>query len=181
MGKQINFYLHTKDLEWFYGLLRKRNVVFIPTQYDEQKLTIIETPSLTQAEDMYLVRKCDLNKLTFRELGGVNKAWGIDIFGSAPVVELGRSDYWADRECITQGRLYYRTDYLGDPKSALIKKDETFLKWGDSLISTVRRNFVRRSEIRCYSRTFYLGPYADEWVEQNTVEYTGGALTLRRN
>ena len=176
MGKQINYYLHTKDLEWFYNMLKERNAVFVPTQYDERQIEIIEYPSITEAEDMYLVRKEDLDKLTFSKLGGVNKAWGIDTFKDAPVVELDRSGYLPEYGIIRRGRLYFQSDYYEETK--LIKKDETFLIWANSLISAVRRKLVKRKEIRDFRSTFYLGEFANEWVEQNPVEVKSGGYVL---
>jgi hypothetical protein len=176
MGKQINFYLHNRDLEWFYEILKKQNVVFIPTQYDERYLTIIENPSVTEVEDMYLVRAEDLNKLTFCELGGVNKAWGIDRHKESPIVEFDRSGYLPQHRIIRRGRLYFRTDYLSESK--LIKKDESFLKWANSLINVARRKFIKRKEIRGFLNTFYLAPYANEWVEQNNVKVKSGGYVL---
>ncbi len=175
MGRQVNFYLHTQDLASFFQLLKERDVVFIPTQYDEQQLSIIENPSVENPEDMYLVRKEDLDKLTFRELGGINKAWGIDM-SIAPVIELDRSGYVPEYGIIKRGRLYFRPDYYEG--SELMTKDETFICWADSLIGMIRRKLIKRKEIRGFKSTFYLGEYANEWVERNSAEVRSGGYIL---
>ena len=176
MGRQVNFYLHTKDLASFFQLLKERDVLFISTQYDGKQLSIIENPSVEDAEDMYLARKEDLDKVTFREWDGVyKKTWRMDLH-KAPVIELLKSHYNSEHGIISRGRLYFLPDYYDD--SELITKDETFIKWADSLIGTIRRKLIKRKEINGFRATFYLGKYADEWVEQNSVEVRSGGYVL---
>ncbi|MDR2038576.1 MAG: hypothetical protein LBQ60_11700 [Bacteroidales bacterium] len=175
MGKQINFYLHSKDLESFFEILRKRKAVFLPGLYPENKLEKTEHISIEKSENMFLARMEDLDKIKLKELAGINTGqWTIDRY--SPVMDLDSSREIPELRVITRGRLYFQSDYYMDSK--LVRKDENFVKWADSLLSVLRRKLIKRTEIGGFTGTFYLGQYAEEWVEQNNVKVDSGGSRL---
>jgi hypothetical protein len=178
MGKQVNFFLHTNDMKDFYEILKSHNVVFLPIEFVDEKIITLEKFPDDYQESMFLVRKEDLDKVKLYEAdsGKFKGKWRIDNTKSQGIeFEAGRylPESLPDKELISRGRLYFQPDYLNENQK-LVKYDETFIKWADALLNKVRRKLVKRKEIGGFISNFYLGKYADEWVNNANDVAAGG-------
>lgn len=171
MGRQINFYLHTDDLKSFYEVLGQRKAVFCRHNMDEDRLIVVDPLINGDNSRLILLRNEDFAHVRFRKL---NECWSID--NSSLIVELDRSRYLEEEGIIIRGRLYFQSDYYKG--SELIKKDEYFVKWANSLLNTLRRKLEKRTEIRSFIGTFYLGKNANKWVDTNNVKVDSGGSRL---
>jgi len=171
MGRQINFYLHTDDLKSFYEVLGQKKAVFCRHNMNENRLIIVDPLIDGENSRLILLRNEDFTHVKFRKS---NECWYID--NSSSVVELDRSRYLEEEGIIVRGRLYFQSDYY--ECSELIKKNEDFVKWANSLLNTLRRKLEKRTEIRGFISTFYLGRNANKWIDANNVKVDSGGSRL---
>ena len=107
MGRQINFYLHTDDLESFYEVLEQRKAVFCQHNMNEDRLIVVDPLINGDNSRLILLRNEDFTHVKFRKS---NECWFIDT-GSL-IVELDRSRYLKEEGIIIRGRLFFQRDYI---------------------------------------------------------------------
>lgn len=161
MGKQINYFARVNDFENFYNLYITKDVVLVKDGLTIDQIELANDFFIKPKEyhnRVFLFRKNDLPLIKSRFVVQQNK-WIIDTFRS-PVIEFSLSFF--DTQIIRRGRLYFKTGYYeGD---IWVKREDSFVKWGDTLIRWVRRNFDK------YDPPFWIGPKTKAWVQEENIK-----------
>jgi hypothetical protein len=166
MGRQINFYMLADDLSEFEEAIRsKESVLFVKDRLSAPEIQALDTLTIPEMGTtplfLYLVRKEDVEKVVIKSVAG--KYWKVDTLRS-PAVELMRS--YHNESLARRGRLYFQPGFY-DSEGCWIDKPQAFIKWADSLLRWIRRNYRRDPQLG-----FYVGPSAAKWVSerQGTLE-----------
>lgn len=107
---------------------------------------------------LYLVREKDIENVVIKSVA--EKYWTIDISRS-PAVELIKS--YHNESIARTGRLYFLTGFY-DRDGSWIDKSPEFLKWAESLLRWIRRNY--HSDPRVPRAGLYIGPSAWKWISE---------------
>ncbi len=180
MGRQINFFLHDDDQPQFEQIIKScGDVLFIPHCHNQDIISTLNTSVIIDRErygnTLHLVRPVDFNKIELRYIDKLNH-WIIDHKGKYPIVDFERSIKFDNH--ISRGRLFFKTSFGQDDN--LIKKNDDFVKWGNSLIRKFRKNLIKH-RITDNNRFYdlYVGEKALEWIMTNDITVGPGAAILK--
>jgi hypothetical protein len=163
MGKQVNFYMLADDLAEFEEFIRsKENVLLVKDRFSAPEIQTLDTLTIPEMGktplSLLLVREKDLEKVVIKSV--VGKYWTIDELRS-PAVELMRS--YHDERIARRGRLYFQPGFY-DKNDNWVDKPPEFIKWADSLLRWIRRNY--HSDPRVPRAGLYIGPSAWQWFSE---------------
>lgn len=158
MSKQINFFLSQNDEDALADFLKAKGAVPVDDKSDTRELHFRREIKRDKNifERFYLIHAEYTVNIKFIE---INNKYHFDEQNSDGI------EYWPscviqDRQEIRRGRLYVVTDYF-DESERLIRKNDDFLKWADSVLRGARRLMSR--EGKCI---FWYGPEALELERQ---------------
>lgn len=181
MGKQVRFYMLPEDEHEFLRFVcRDETVVLLADRSHSPELEVIENPFAlaerrSELQQILLwntafpIKETDIRKHTLieykEELGAYVEtgeiAYSINR-SSAPVVEFSPSFIRRDGQ-LAKGRIW--ADMRRLEEDDLVRKEEAFEIWYDSIARWLRRNFKRVKGV-----DGYFGPRALEWYQ------TGGKI-----
>jgi hypothetical protein len=164
MGSQLNYFVIPADMRLLETAFRSIEPMFVLTHYSPTAdlHTVKNFAHVDSGKfELYfaLVRPVDLSLVITRYVSAQNH-WVIDTMRS-PVVEV--TGCFFDDNVLRRGRLYFNNSYYRED-GELIIKSEAFCKWGRALISTARRQLVKRPD-----SFFYIGAEAQKWHDLGGV------------
>ncbi|PKP46724.1 MAG: hypothetical protein CVT94_13765 [Bacteroidetes bacterium HGW-Bacteroidetes-11] len=178
MGRQINFFLHPDDQDYFDKLLKSfGDVVLLPYYHFDNKISTTADTKVRDIEKegsrIYLVRPEDFKDIKLVHIKTFNY-WLVDD-NSLPVLHFDRSVYRDNS--IHRGRLYFQPQFLENME--WVKKSDDFVNWADKIIKTVRHKLKKHKyQMGSYYSTEYLGENALDWLDKTKAEVGGAGSQL---
>lgn len=176
MGRQVNFFLHTKDQPNFDTLLKSwDNLVLLSYKSFNGELSILQDSILKSGQDLRvcLARQEDLKDIKLEYIT-TKKYWLVDSL-RCPVIEFDRC-YCTD-STIGRGRLYFQPKYVADMQ--WVEKPHDFVVWADNIIKTVRKKLKKyKHQMGPFTYTEYLGENASLWLRENDAEVQSAGAVL---
>lgn len=178
MARQINFFLHPDDQEYFDNLLKSFGEVVLFRDYNYyNELTTIGDTMIRDIDKekkrVYLVRQEDFKDIHLQYVEK-HHYWYVKN-DSLPVVYFDRSVF---RDNIIQrGRLYFETKYLNNGE--WVDKPEDFIIWADKILRTVRSRLKKyKHQMGKYNYTEYLGVNALKWLQETEAKVESAGCEL---
>lgn len=180
MGRQINFFLSSKDEIEFDEFLKKfEDICFLAYYNETNKPTIIENTiirnSLKNGRRIYVVRKQDIDKVKFEYIENFNY-WLIEDH-SSPILHYDICLTFDNH--IQSGRLYFEPKYVENLN--WVEKDFDFVKWSDYIISKTRR-FLKKHRYKYenskYEYMVYCGEDALKLITNENVKISGDKIII---
>jgi hypothetical protein len=167
MGRQIQIYLATRDIDLFEEALKQRGVVFVSRSSADGRVQVLQTCKRRVASGVrtscYLARQKDLKSIRVNHISS-KVGWVVDDLRS-PVIQFDGGFF--DGRTLRQGRLFYDTGYYND-SGEWVNKPADFLKWADSILKMAKKLIARDRVLDAY-----VGSHAGEWLAR-----TGGHLEI---
>ena len=159
MGRQVNFYMHPDDLNYFQAEIARRDDVLILASHSSSAAPHRLSDAIVRRygqEDLtiFLTRNGDYAGIRCQPIQGRDE-FCVDA-SSSPVLEFSRC-YFASN-LIRRGRLWVCTGRW-DSKGKWKPTDKKFLSWADSWIRWIRRHYKR------LEAGDYIGDQAAAWAE----------------
>lgn len=145
-SRQVNFYVHPDEQEWFEGRLAKAGPFVIVLGVAHDGRPQFGTTSVIKEfgkEDLkiFLVRQDDVGSVGALTAPNRTELFVDDL--RSPVVEFSRCYF--DGRLLRRGRLYFAESYYNE-QNQLVRKPQAFVSWGRQLISEVTRSLERRAD-----------------------------------
>lgn len=154
MSKQLNFFLSRSDEAVLAEFLTKSGAIAVEEQSSSPEL---EFRRSIQREKSVFEKLCLLHEkfsehIVFKEIK--NKFYINE--QKSDIIEYSPSYIITENQTIKRGRLYVVTDYF-DTEDRLIRKNDPFLKWADSILRGARKMMSKGGKW-----DFWYGPEALE-------------------
>jgi hypothetical protein len=174
MGHQVNFFVLPEDLPAIEAAIRTTgDVCFLEdrtaTPAPAQVATLAFSPGEMGHRPLraYIARRSDLGAVKMRYIRQQDH-WIIDSADS-PVVEFDRCFF--DGAILRRGRAYFASDLRFRPRLP----DADFVRWGDRVMTRVRKLLMRAPGIDGLS---YFSAGALQWIGQDGVTGSDGGLAF---
>lgn len=178
MGRQINFFLHRNDQEYFDKLLKSFGDVVLFRDYNyTDEVTIIPDTLIRDIDKenhrVYLIRTEDFKDIPLQYVQNYDY-WYVQS-NPLPVVHFDRSVHKGDK--IQRGRLYFEPKYLSE--SGWVNKPNEFIIWADKILKTVRNRLKKyKYQMGTYNYTEYLGANALKWLHETEAKVESAGCEL---
>lgn len=139
-GKQVNFFLETKDWDKIERYLNQKYFLILAEQSPNEKPVLLSDLALDN-EDLlikYLVLSEHLPHVKMKYLSNKQKFLIDQSF--SPVIEL--QTCLTDEDSIFRGRFFYNPTFLNPQSKEFEKHNDLFLKAAQNLISWFKKNHL---------------------------------------